>query len=139
MKYFSLAELTYSTTAARLHIDNTPPLECSKRLILMTELLLDPLRELWGGPLLVSSGYRCVELNKAIGGASGSQHCLGKAADLQVATGGYRGNMRLYELLKGSSLPYDQIIAEQTSSDGLACKWVHVSWSERPRKMYLVD
>lgn len=138
MKYFSIQELSYSMVAKQYNIDNIPPPECVENLTKLTELVLDPLRELWNGPLLVSSGYRSKDLNMIVGGVKGSQHCRGQAADLTVAVGGRRGNMKLFELLKKSKIPYDQVIAERTTPDGLGCRWVHVSWAEAPRKMYLI-
>ena len=66
MKYFTIEELTRSATASRLKIDNTPPPEAVTALTRLTERLLDPVRELRGGPLIVTSGYRCAALNSAV-------------------------------------------------------------------------
>ena len=69
MKYFSISELTFSTKARELRIDNTPfSYEVVDNLTNLTENLLDPIREMWGKPIQVNSGYRCPALNKAVGG-----------------------------------------------------------------------
>jgi hypothetical protein len=96
-KYFSLNELVSSETAAARGIDNTPPPYAAARLGVLAERLLDPVRELWGAPLRVDSGYRCPELNRAVGGAAGSQHLSGEAAD--ITTGSREGNRRLFGMI----------------------------------------
>ena len=101
-KYFTLDELVRSTEATARGIDNTPSAEAEARLDILAERLLDPLRELWGAPLSVSSGYRCVALNAAVGGAPNSQHLRGEAAD--ITTGSRAGNRRLFELITNYEL-----------------------------------
>ena len=82
MKYFSVSELTASATALREGIDNRPS-KCAYHLLhVLVEQLLDPIREAWGEPIVVSSGYRCKELNALVGGAKNSHHLLGCAADI---------------------------------------------------------
>jgi hypothetical protein len=119
-KYFDLGELTRSVTALGLGIDNTPGAVERERLKVLAERLLDPLRELWGGPLTVNSGFRCPELNRAVGGAMGSQHLRGEAAD--VTTGSSKGNRRLFGMLTASALEFDQLIDEGGYS------WLHLSY-----------
>lgn len=85
MSYFTVEELCYSATAKRLGIDNSPNKEVVENLNKLVENVLDPLREKYGKPIMVSSGYRCEKLNKAVGGAAKSQHLTGKAADICVA------------------------------------------------------
>ncbi len=119
MKYFSIKELTRSTTARRLGIDNTPPASAVIALHQLVDHVLDPLREAWGGPIRVNSGYRCPQLNKAVGGTPGSQHQRGEAADITV--GSRSGNRRLLALIKRLDLPVDQCIDEK------GCRWIHVS------------
>ena len=82
MKYFSLKELTHSDTAVSLGIDNTIPKEYVKRIELLVERVLDPIREHWGLPIRVNSGYRCPELNEEEGGVEDSYHMDGCAADI---------------------------------------------------------
>lgn len=128
MKYFTLKELTASATAARLGIENTPPPQAVNNLIALVTHLLDPLREKYGRPIYVNSGYRCPELNNAVGGSRSSQHLSGEAAD--ITAGNKRENRRLYELLQSLKLPVDQAINECDYS------WNHVSYGPRHRRMY---
>ena len=119
MKYFSLREMTKSDTARRLGIDNTPSDSIKKNLTLFIEKVLDPIREDWGSPIIVSSGYRCPELNKAVGGVNTSGHMYGFCADLQV-----KGDLRKFsnfviEWMKEHQMKFDQIIWE---------KWGNVTW-----------
>lgn len=133
MKHFTISELCASRTAAALGIDNTPPPAALHNLVQLTDRVLDPARELWGAPLLVSSGYRCAALNAALPGASpSSQHLLGLAADLVAMDRSPRSNLLLFERLRDSGIPYDQLIAEHWDGRG-GCAWVHVGCSaERP-------
>lgn len=106
MKYFSLTELTYSSKARELHIDNTPfSYSIIDNLTNLIENLLDPVREMWGKPLHVNSGYRCLALNKAVGGKPTSQHLKGEAAD--ITAGSKADNKKLFEMIKASDLVYD--------------------------------
>jgi len=77
MKYFTIPELTASAKARALGIDNTPPPGVKIKLSTLVNNLLDPIREKWGGPITVNSGYRCPTLNKAVGGVPTSQHVRG--------------------------------------------------------------
>ena len=94
--YFSLEELTYSATAQARFIENVPSAEAVRNLELLTENVLDPIREAWDGPIIVNSGYRCPELNKAVGGAQYSYHMKGMAADIRPKNGLV---YKLYELI----------------------------------------
>lgn len=84
MKYFTIAELTKSLTAIRRNIDNTPSEEIRRSLTALVDNILDPLREAYGKPIIVTSGYRCDKLNKAVKGAASSQHVKGEAADIRT-------------------------------------------------------
>ena len=79
---FSMKELAKSSTAEKLGIDNTPTPEASAQLSNLVTHVLDPLREMYGKPITVNSGYRCPKLNDAVGGAKNSQHMRGEAADI---------------------------------------------------------
>lgn len=126
MKHFTLDELTRSATARRLGIDNTPTRQAAVNLERLVDNLLDPLREAYGAPIYVNSGYRCPALNRAVGGAAGSQHLTGEAAD--ITAGSKAGNRRLYELLR--NLPVDQAINEHNFA------WLHVSYGPRHRRSF---
>ena len=130
MKHFTIKELCRSATAERLGIDNTPPRSAVTALHELVDHVLDPLREAWGGPIHVNSGYRCPELNKAVGGTPYSQHQRGEAADITV--GSRSGNRRLLALIKRLDLPVDQCIDEK------GCRWIHVSHrSSHNRRLYM--
>ena len=128
MKYFTIAELTRSTTAQLRGIDNTPSQQVIDNLTALVENVLDPLRQAWGAPIHVNSGYRCPALNKAVGGVPASQHMLGQAADI---TAGLRAkNQSLYRLLRQLNLPVDQAINEHDF------RWLHASYGPRHRRSY---
>ena len=83
MKYFTISELTNSSKAKELHIDNTPfSLTIIDNLTKLTENLLDPIREAYGKPIIITSGYRSDALNKAVGGSKTSAHRYGLAVDV---------------------------------------------------------
>lgn len=130
MKYFTIKELTESNTANRLHIDNTPSQEIIENLTLLVDNILDKIREAWGKPINVNSGYRCPKLNSAIGGSKTSQHMQGKAADITV--GNRQANRSLFQFIQKLDLPFDQLIDEYNY------KWVHISYDpNRNRKQIL--
>ncbi len=130
MKHFTIKELCRSDTARRLGIDNIPPASAVKALHELVDHVLDPLREAWGGPIHVNSGYRCHELNRLVGGTPYSQHQRGEAADITVGTP--TRNRRLLALIKRLNLPVDQCIDEK------GCRWIHVSHrAGHNRRLYM--
>ena len=130
MKHFTIKELCRSDTARRLGIDNIPPASAVKALHELVDHVLDPLREAWGGPIHVNSGYRCHELNRLVGGTPYSQHQRGEAADITV--GSPTRNRRLLALIKRLNLPVDQCIDEK------GCRWIHVSHrAGHNRRLYM--
>lgn len=84
--HFKLSEFTRSNTASKYHIDNTPSEEVIKNLKALCENVLEPLREWYGKPIVISPGFRCPALNKHpdVRGATNSQHMKGEAADLHL-------------------------------------------------------
>lgn len=130
MKHFTIKELSHSDTALAKGIDNFPTAaEAICNLTKLVDNVLDPLREKYGKPIRVSSGYRSAILNRSVNGATSSQHRLGEAADITV--GSKEENRKLFEIIK-SELPFDQLIDEKDFS------WVHVSFREgRNRKQVL--
>jgi uncharacterized protein YcbK (DUF882 family) len=105
-KNFTWEEFTKSDTAKRLHINNAiTSWEVRDNIKALVEDVLQPLRDAWGGPLFINSGYRCLELNKAVGGVPTSQHVLGQACDVGV-TDPYA----LAQLAKRMNLGFDQMI-----------------------------
>ena len=96
--HFYLSEFTRSQTASRKGIDNTPTAEDTRNMKMLCQKILEPLRKLYGKPIYISSGFRCSELNFAIGGSSNSQHMSGEAADLDSAY----DNKILFDLIKSN-------------------------------------
>lgn len=129
MKYFTIKELCKSSTATQLGIDNTPNSEIVNNLKQLVEHILDPLRERYGKPIYVNSGYRCPALNKAVGGSKTSSHQYGLAAD--ITAGSPKENKILFELIQELDLPFQQLIDEKNF------QWIHVSFSEKPKKQIL--
>lgn len=125
MKYFTIDELSASTEARKMGLDNTPTSEVIANLTELVEHVLDPLRDKYGRPIMVSSGYRCPRLNKAVGGSATSQHVKGEAADIYVTRP--KEMAELFALIY-YTLPFDQLIWERGTDDAPA--WIHVSYRE---------
>ena len=119
-----------SITASKKGINNDPNPEQERNLIALIEKLLDPLREMYGRPIYVTSGFRCYRLNKIVGGSKNSEHMYGMAADCQ--TGTRDGNLKLFELIKRSGLKWHQLINEKPDAQGRPC-WIHISYN--PNKL----
>ena len=133
IKYFSLSEFLNSATAKRLGIDNTPTFEVVDNLNKLADYL-DVIREKVGKPILISSGFRCPVLNKAVGGVSNSQHQKGLAADLICA------DMESLEKVLRETGGFDQLIKEHRK--GSKSFWYHVSVTPRngkPRQQIIMD
>lgn len=124
-KYFTLKEMTYSDTAKKLGITNTP----SPSIIAHLEELmkfLDELREAWGSAIKVTSGYRCTKLNKALNGSSTSAHLEGYAADLQPVNGKMEEFKKFcVEYIKDKS--WDQLLLEKSKTS----EWIHLGLKNR--------
>lgn len=121
MEYFTIKELTASSTADKCGIDNTPSKEVIDNLNKLVDNILDPARRKLGDVIIVNSGYRCEELNKILLGAKNSQHIKGEAADI------YSNKMDLLiQIIK--ELPFDQLIIYKNRG------FIHVSYSDRHRR-----
>lgn len=121
---FRLSELTKSQTAIRRGIDNTPDDVAVAALIHLAENILQPVRDRYGVPFTPSSGYRCAELNAAIGGAADSQHTRGEAADFEVPS---VSNLALARYI-AENLDFDQLILEFHAPGDPHAGWVHCSY-----------
>ena len=137
MKYFTIGELIYSDTAKSKGIPNIPNAVQQQHLTELINNLLDPLREAWGSPIKVSSGFRSAELNKVIGGSNTSAHSLGYAADL-IPTNGKMTEFKAFVMkwLKQNGIKFDQYINEFKGST----QWVHLGLKNgkgQQRKLYL--
>ena len=121
-EHFTLEELCRSRTARRQKIPNVP-LGCHiMRLKNLCEKVLEPTRQHFGVPLVVTSGYRCEAVNRMVGGSATSQHRQGEAADFQIE-GCAPGMREVWQWMK-ENVPYDQLILE-SRKDGT--RWIHVS------------
>jgi len=133
-QHFSLAELTRSPTAARLGIDNDLPLDLlgtAKRTCAGLELV----RSLLGdNPIRISSGYRCLALNSAIGSKHTSQHVKAEAVDFTCPTFGSVD--QIVKAIIESDIEYDQLLREYY--DGNGGGWVHISFSDKPKRQALI-
>lgn len=133
MKYFTIKELTKSLTADVKGIDNTPTPEIERNLTSLVDNILDPLRELYGKPITVNSGYRCPAVNKAVGGSATSDHVKGFAADITCSN--KKENAILFDIIKNTFI-FDQLIWEKGNDQ--YPDWVHVSFNpNRQRKQIL--
>lgn len=123
-KHVSFKESIKSNTATRLGIDNTPGDYELSNMELIAEKVFEPLRAWVGGPVKINSFYRNKELNLAIGGSQQSQHCEGRAIDLDD-TFRHKTNAEMYNYIK-ENLNFDQLIWEFGSSKNP--DWLHVSY-----------
>ena len=131
MKHFKLREFVKSSTAKRLGISNIPNSEEIDNIEKLVVNILDPLREAYGKPIIITSGFRCEELNRAVKGVSNSQHRTGQAADIITVEDTSEENKKLFDLIIALNLPFDQLINEHNFD------WIHVSYSPRKRKQIL--
>jgi zinc D-Ala-D-Ala carboxypeptidase len=134
-KNLSLVEFTRSQTAKRRGIDNTPDgehLEAAKKL---AENIFQPIREYFGKPIFISSGYRSEALNKAIGGSATSQHSKGEAIDIDMDGHGKPTNTEVFYYIK-ENLDFDQLIWE--FGDDENPDWVHVSYKKNGNRKQML-
>lgn len=126
-KNFTYEELIQSSVASRLKIPNVPNKEEKQNLKELAEKILQPIRDKWGKPIVVTSGFRSEQVNKAVGGVRNSQHRTGSAADIKI--GGKTENKKLFnmieQMIKNNEIELGQLIDEYNYS------WIHVSL---PRK-----
>lgn len=123
-EHISEKEAVKSITALRLGIDNTPDGDTVVNMKLLAEKVFEPLREWVGGPIKINSFFRSTALNQAIGGSSRSQHCQGRAMDLDDVYG-HKTNKEMFDWIK-ENLSFDQMIWEFGTSENP--DWVHVSY-----------
>ena len=129
-KNFTTEEFTRSQTAIRQNIDNTPTEEHIENMQLLCEMVLQPVRDHFG-PIAINSGYRGVVLNKAIGGSWKSQHCEGKAVDIECPG---TSNRYVAEWIS-ENCTFDQLILEFHRKGVPDSGWVHVSYNRGSNRM----
>ena len=122
--HFTLEELYASATAKAKGINNKPNVQQMINLVYLAAYVLEPLRCAMNEPIKIGSGFRSQALNKAVGGASNSQHLKGQAADLCI-DGDLKKGRKWFEYIK-NHLPFDQLIWEKNPRTGT--EWVHVSF-----------
>lgn len=129
--FFKLEEFTNSSTAKRLKINNTPNDDIIRNIQYGVQMVLDPLRRLLQAPITITSGYRCQELNKAVGGVANSWHTKGNAADIRVKN--EEEAKAIFQTLK--TLPSVDTVLFEHSATSI---WMHVQWdmTRTPRHHY---
>ena len=132
-KHLTLEELTYSATAIKLGIVNNPTPIQIENLKTLALKVFEPVREHFGVPIHISSGYRIMNLNQALNGSITSQHCRGEAIDIDMK-GDKVTNAQIFHWIK-DNLKYDQLIWE--FGDKKNPDWVHVSYCSDNRKQTL--
>ena len=124
-EHITFAEATYTSKK----LPNIPNEKELKAMQLVALFCFEPMRKFWGKPLKVNSFFRSKEVNKAVGGASTSQHLFGE--DIDLTTGSKEGNKKLYEWAK-NNITYDQLINEYDYS------WIHVSYRSGKNRMQVL-
>tara|TARA_R110000824_G_scaffold59726_1_gene160146 strand:- start:489 stop:959 length:471 start_codon:yes stop_codon:yes gene_type:complete len=131
-KNFMLREFVNSTTASRKGISNKPTEIHLANLKLLIDNIIQPLRDKMG-PIRISSGYRSVTLNRAIGGSSRSQHCKGMASDIQFVRDNQMDNKIIYDAVLEMELDFDQMINEFNYS------WIHISYNKKKNRKIVLE
>jgi putative chitinase len=125
-EHFTLDEMIFSSTAQRLNIDNSPPLEVVAHLT-VAAISMEKVRALLANPIRVNSGYRCPDLNKVVGGSKTSAHMTGYAVDFVCPKFG--APIQIVKAIAESGIVFDQCIQEGS--------WVHISFDPRARRQLL--
>lgn len=128
-KNFTLEELCSSPTAKRLGIPNVPSATGKSKLSMLAKNILQPIRDAYGKPIVVTSGYRCVKANEAVGGAKNSDHVYCCAADIRSVSDTVEDNKKLWEVVvnlwKQSRLPMLKQCINEFNFD-----WIHVAYQD---------
>ena len=132
--HLTLAEMIRSDSAKRLGISTQPLPEHLDNMKILALNVFEPIREHFGVPIYISSGYRSEALNKAIKGSKSSQHCKGQAIDIDMDGSGLISNKDVFEFIRGS-LQFDQLLWEFGDTNNP--DWVHVSYAEHNRGQVL--
>lgn len=135
-KHLTLDECTHSNTAIKLEIvNNNPTLTAIENMKLLAENVFEPMREHFKKPIYISSMYRGIPLNVAIGGSKTSQHCAGQAMDIDMGDKQKASNFEIFQYIK-KNLDFDQLIWELGNDKNPS--WVHVSYTNaKNRKQVL--
>ncbi|MBC8400389.1 MAG: DUF882 domain-containing protein [Candidatus Marinimicrobia bacterium] len=128
--HFNLEEFTRSKTALKKRIDNSPGVEQIQNITALCKTILEPVRKHFGKPIYITSGYRSLELNKAIGGSKYSQHLQGEAADFVVKD---ISTAKVFDYIIQHKIPFDQCIYEKKGNT----EWIHISHKRNRREKLL--
>lgn len=128
-KYFKLEELLVTNSGK----DNSPSWEAIINLSVLCEHVLDPLRIAFKRPIHINSGFRTLEINKAIGGAKNSEHmCLNGSAAADITAGDSTINKELFDLILSSGIPFNQCIDEKSY------RWIHISFNTNKNRQQIL-
>ena len=131
MLNFSISELCKSDKAKQYNITNMPNIEQLDNMLNLIVYCLQPVRNMLNKPMIISSGFRCPQLNKLVGGVANSQHLSGQAADFIVPGESVAG---IIFKIQTSNIEYDQLIHERINGK----EWVHISYNKgKNRRQYL--
>lgn len=129
---FTLDEMVYSVTAEANKIDNRPSVQVIENLKNLCENVLQPLRDYFKTPVIISSGYRSIALNRKIGGVVNSQHLTGNAADIIMPT---QKLGVVFDYIK-NNLSFDQLLLEHNKNGD---RWIHVSYYPKNNRKMSID
>lgn len=133
-EHITFGESYKSQIAERFKINNVPPDEVLPAMQLVSKMCFEPMRAKYGA-LIVSSFFRCFELNKKIGGSKSSQHCKGEAIDVDADGNPNVTNAELFEFAK-NNLDFEQLIWEKGDDKNPA--WVHISYKAKGNRKQVI-
>lgn len=136
-EHFQLSEFEKSSTAKARGINNAIPSNLIPNIKKLCEQVLELLRQHVGKPVVLGSGYRCPTFNKAVGGVTNSQHMTGEAADIHIPN---LTEARKWMEWIANELAFDQLILEHCKNkDGSISHWIHVSYSRKRNRQYVIS
>lgn len=125
---FSISELINSDTANKYKINNMPDINSLDSMLDLIVFCLQPIRDKIKKPMIITSGYRCPEVNKLVGGVTTSQHTKGQAVDFIIHD---LTSSQIIEKIKTFNIEYDQLINEYD-------KWVHISFNKNKNRKQIL-
>lgn len=120
---FKISELIHSDTAIKYNINNMPDVNSLDNILNLITYCLQPIRDKIKKPMIITSGYRSLEVNRIVGGATNSQHRIGQAVDFKIPG---MTSRQIVDFIKKSGIEYDQLIEEYSNNTS----WVHISYNK---------